>query len=69
MIESNHTFGTFEMFCDEVGCDFSEEFDTDGSFQEAIAEAKLKGWKISRKDGDWHHKCPDCVEGDEENDM
>ena len=61
MIESDKDFGTFEFMCDEVGCDTTQVFDTDGDFAEARAEAKLSGWKILKKEGDWFHRCPECV--------
>ena len=63
MIENNKDLGIFEMYCDEDGCGFSEEFDTDGNWQAFIDEAKANDWKI-RKDedlGEWFHVCPDCA--------
>ncbi len=62
MIESDKDFGTFEMYCDEVGCDHSEQFDTDGDFYAMIKEAKESGWVIKKDGDDWVHTCPICSE-------
>jgi hypothetical protein len=61
MIESDKTFGTFEIYCD--ACDEYATYDTDGNFNEFINEAKSDGW-LSRKEKDmWMHYCPVCKEG------
>lgn len=53
--------GTGEITCDEDGCGNAETFD--GDFMEVVQEAKAAGWRITKKDGEWHHICPDCQEG------
>lgn len=62
MIESNKDFGTFEIFCDEVGCDYSELYDTDGNWDAFISEAKKDGWLMFKNGNTWDHKCPGCNE-------
>jgi len=57
MIDSDMTFGTFTMYCDEKGCSHSEEFDTDGNWQEMIQDAKRSGWIMEKVGNDWHHRC------------
>jgi hypothetical protein len=60
MIDSDQTFGTFDIYCDEVGCDRSEQFDTDGDFYRAIKEAKEAGWTMKKDGNEWVHTCPMC---------
>jgi hypothetical protein len=60
MINSDNTFGTFEIFCDF--CDKSELFETDGDFRGFISEAKDLGWKISKDKNIWVHRCPTCAQ-------
>ncbi len=61
MIEKNYPFGDFDVSCDEKGCDVSANYDTDNNWQEMINQMKEDGWIITKKDGDWHHICPDCA--------
>jgi len=60
-----HLGGTYEVMCDF--CDHSEEFDTDGDFQELLNRMKELGWENFKEDGEWVHKCPICMEGEEKN--
>jgi len=60
MIDSDQAFGTFDIYCDEVGCDTSEQFDTDGDFYQAIKEAKEAGWTMKKDGNEWVHTCPNC---------
>lgn len=65
MLEFENAFGTIEMICDEPGCSFSESFESNSDecdLYKAVKEAKENGWKIYKKDGDWVHVCPMCVE-------
>ena len=57
--------GAYEVMCDF--CDHSEEIDTDGNFQELLNRMKERGWENFKEDGEWVHKCPECMEGEEEN--
>lgn len=54
----------FEVSCDGCG----ETFTVDSEwFQDAVNEAKRRGWKIFKEAGGWTHQCPDCrdeYEGD-----
>jgi len=61
MIESDKELGTFTMYCDEIGCDHEETFDTDGDWQEMIQQAKDSGWKFTKDDDEWRHICPACA--------
>ena len=47
----------------EMSCDFcNEQMDTEeDDFRLALDNAKADGWKIFKEDGEWYHKCPDCV--------
>lgn len=62
MIESNRSSGTFEVFCDQVGCTESKEFYTDGDWHQMIAELKAEGWRIIKEDSGYSHMCPNCIE-------
>ena len=46
--------------CDE--CSWEDFFGYD-DFYDVIDAMKLAGWKISKKDGEWLHTCPDCAYG------
>ena len=63
MIERNTESNTFEIHCDEVECDFSEEFYSGGDWGSFIEKAKARGWKIRRDDDleEWFHTCPGCA--------
>ena len=50
----------YAVSCDE--CSWEDFFD--GDFYEVIDAIKREGWKISKKDGEWLHTCPDCVMGE-----
>ena len=61
MIERNKPFDDFDVFCDEKGCDVSENYDVDGNWEELISQMKSDGWRISKQNGEWFHTCPDCA--------
>lgn len=48
----------------EASCDFCpESFDTDETgFPQAIGAMKDAGWKVFKRRGEWHHRCPACEE-------
>ena len=48
-----------EFTCDE--CGESEAFDQEIPFRESWEMLKSDGWRAFQKDGDWQHRCPDCV--------
>lgn len=61
MIERNG-FGEmadFDITCDK--CGEESNFDTDGDFFQAIADAKRNGWKVTKQNGQWQHFCPECA--------
>ena len=39
----------------------SSSLDFDGDFYETVEETKSLGWRISKKDGEWMHRCPECA--------
>lgn len=63
MIESDRDAGTFEVFCDQVACPESQEYDTDGDWQRMIAQMKSDGWLILKEESGYSHTCPGCREG------
>lgn len=59
-------FGVVDVYCDE--CDFLTTIDTDdvegyADFSYLTKELKSDGWRITKENGDWIHKCPDCYGG------
>ncbi|MFA6091209.1 MAG: hypothetical protein WC774_05565 [Candidatus Gracilibacteria bacterium] len=58
MFERNKDFGGTTVICDECG-DF-EDYDEE-DWSELSKIIKEDGWQI-KKDGDWLHICPSCVE-------
>ena len=45
-----------------VSCDWcSTEEGSDLDFYETIDKIKEEGWRISKKDGEWLHKCLICA--------
>lgn len=60
MIEEDKTFGSFDIFCDEISCGYSDQFHVSGDFYQAIKEAKEYGWSIKKDGDDWLHICPSC---------
>lgn len=50
--------------CDICGDTLPEEYD----FSDAVQAMKDAGWKIQRNDdGEWEHFCPECREGEVDN--
>jgi hypothetical protein len=66
MIENEYTFGTSTVYCDGENCSYSEDVEGfDGRpllFSDVAVEIKKYGWKILKRNGDWVHICPACVE-------
>ena len=58
MISKNEGFDNFTVFCDH--CSYDELMDEE-SFYSVIDQMKEDGWRISKVDGEWDHKCPSCV--------
>lgn len=61
MIDTERTFGTTTIYCDQPGCNNDQEFegfDGEPDFMGAIRDAKVGGWGIIRKGNDWQHLCP-----------
>ncbi len=50
----------FTWHCD--GCGLSATFQRGGagSFMACVDELKHRGWRISRRDGEWDHRCGKC---------
>ena len=62
MIETDDTFGSTIVCCDE--CDRDETFDGPNGYTDsrhAIKEARENGWTIALEDGDERHYCPTCT--------
>jgi len=51
--------GILSITCDT--CADSEDADTN-EWNEAWEEWKELGWRSYKKDGEWMHSCPDCVD-------
>jgi hypothetical protein len=62
MLDFDNMFGIITAYCDEEGCKTEEDFDNGEpgycNLSGTLDEMKNGGWKISRKDGDWFHSCP-----------
>ena len=59
MIERN--YGDFQVYCD--WCSYYEEFSTSQyTWGEMIGRIKALGWRISKEEDEWLHKCPVCNE-------
>lgn len=57
MIEKNG--GTFGVSCDYC----PDAVDTrESDFQDAVEDVKARGWRVFKKDGEWHHKCKGCID-------
>lgn len=58
-------FGVVDVYCDK--CDYLETIDTDcvegyADFSYLTKELKADGWKITKENDEWIHKCSDCQE-------
>ncbi len=60
-IDGNDFTGEYELFCDF--CAYSEFYEAD-NFDDFIRQMQNDGWKSFKIDGEWTHKCADCVEKD-----
>jgi hypothetical protein len=60
VIEGADSFGCFAVSCD--GCSHQEEFDVDGEWSRLMDEMRSYGWINRKKEGEWVHLCPTCVE-------
>lgn len=58
---SSEAKGQLVIFtCDFCGADYSAA----GSFKDAWEAAKEDGWRCFKdEDGDWVHKCDECMSG------
>lgn len=70
MLETENTFGTTYIFCDNEECKCEHVFDAliDNypDIEEAVKDAKEYGWIIFKEDGEWYHYCSiECKELDE----
>jgi len=60
MIETDQTFETTTLTCDECG----EEHEADTTdWSTAVASAREYGWTVKYQSGDYSHYCGDCSEG------
>ncbi|KKW13088.1 MAG: hypothetical protein UY48_C0005G0044 [Candidatus Gottesmanbacteria bacterium GW2011_GWB1_49_7] len=57
-VSHNSDWETFEVSCDT--CSYSETFE-DMTWKEMIQEMKDTGWRFSKEDDEWIHRCPTCV--------
>ncbi len=67
MIESEHTFGTTTIYCDNeyCHCEHYQEASIDNlpDEEEACEDARTYGWIIFEEDGEWYHYCSEeCKE-------
>lgn len=46
-----------QMCCDKEGCEETTEIYKKDDFNIMMKEAKVKGWKIFKRDGIWIHFC------------
>ena len=61
MIEtSQDSFITlYTAYCDHPGCQESEDYDTEGSWQQLMTELRGDGWTYRKNDrGVYEHFCP-----------
>lgn len=52
--------GRVELICDAGDEAWPEIHDAE-DFEILLADAKAAGWRASRIDGEWRHRCPDCI--------
>ena len=65
MIDLDYAFGEADVYCDEPDCKTKERiegFDGRVCYEIIIDAMKEDGWRITKKNGEWHHICPGCVE-------
>ncbi len=53
MIIYDNKNAKMEVFCDELACD--KEVIAEGSYTEALAAAKARGWTVRKIDEVWKH--------------
>lgn len=61
MTDVDNREGTIYIYCDAIGCEAQEIFDSDDGkpdFTTMSRDARAMGWKIFNKNGTWHHFCP-----------
>lgn len=54
----------WEASCD--ACSEEIEFADAESFNDALTDLKLAGWKPVQVNGVWEHRCPACLEREKE---
>lgn len=52
--------GQVELVCDVCDEAWPETHDAE-DFEILLADAKADGWRASRIEGEWRHRCPACV--------
>lgn len=57
--------GGFDVHCD--GCSNAEFIDVE-EWGELMTEMEAMGWKSINVDGDWEHRCPVCIEKENDSD-
>lgn len=48
-----------EIACDDCPAGLGKTYERD-EFDVMVEDAKALGWRISRVDGRWRHRCPKC---------
>jgi hypothetical protein len=52
--------GQIELICD-AGDEAWPETHAAEDFEILLADAKAAGWRASRIEGEWRHRCPSCI--------
>ena len=71
MLESESTFGTITIYCDnnDCKCEYFSDVSIDNypDIEEACKNAKEYGWIIFNEDNYWYHYCSkECKEKDDD---
>lgn len=54
--------GEVQVSCDDCG---EEDAFSGDDFKEAMATAKMSGWRVSKDGQAWKNHCPDCAPRDD----
>ena len=61
MLEKNKEDGEWDVSCDF--CSTSEIFPTAlYMFEDMLSELKKDGWLFKKRNEEWLHACPECIE-------
>lgn len=53
--------GQVELICDACDVAGPDGLIAEADYEILLSDSRAAGWRASRIDGEWRHRCPDCI--------